>query len=79
MISPEDLYALDTAEGVQAARTYLTLMIEHHEGAIETGADTLPTLANSWTISFARHIVNEQTIEVDGMRRMLDDLPPQRP
>lgn len=74
MIGEEGFARLRSAQGREAARVYLELMIEHHEGAIEAAGAIFPTVSNPWVVSFARHIVNEQTVEVDGMRRMLASL-----
>jgi uncharacterized protein (DUF305 family) len=74
MIGPEGFTALRAATGTESARVYLGLMIEHHDGAIEAARSIYPSLTNPWVISFVRHIVREQTVEVEGFQHILDSL-----
>ena len=74
MIGPEGFAALSAATGTESARIYLELMIEHHAGAIEAARNIYPSLSNPWVISFVRHIVMEQTVEVEGFEHILESL-----
>ncbi|CAH0240366.1 DUF305 domain-containing protein [Microbacterium sp. Bi128] len=74
MIGPEGFAELEAATGVEAAKVFLRLMIEHHVGAIETAGEITGSLSNPWVVSFAQHLVTEQSIEVASMRRMAESL-----
>lgn len=74
MIGPEGFAELEASTGVEAAKVFLRLMVEHHEGAIETAAEITGSLSNPWVVSFAQHLVTEQSIEVASMRRVAESL-----
>lgn len=80
MLSPEQLAQLDAARGTAFDRLFLTLMIQHHEGAI-TMVDQLlaaPGAAQDGLVfRFAADVHADQTTEIARMRRMLAALPPE--
>ena len=78
MLTMGELAALDSATGRAFDRAYLTLMIRHHEGALQM-VDALlaaPGAAQQVDVNvFANDVVAVQTAEIDAMRRMLSRLP----
>ena len=78
MLTEPQLEQLDAANGVAFDRAYLTLMIQHHEGALQMVQDLLatPGAAQDVDVSvFANDVVTVQTAEIGAMRRMLSELP----
>ncbi|AGL16820.1 DUF305 domain-containing protein [Actinoplanes sp. N902-109] len=72
MLTEAQLHRLDTATGPQATTMYLSDMIEHHRGAIAMARRLLDgTGRNVFTHGVAKHVINEQTAEVDAMRALL--------
>ena len=69
MLTDSQLAGFATAP--DPARVYLTLMIEHHDGAIFMARSALETGDNAFIRGLAKHIVNEQTAENDSMRELL--------
>ncbi|MFD1827975.1 MULTISPECIES: DUF305 domain-containing protein [Mumia] len=65
------LRGLPTAE---AQMSFLALMIAHHEGAVAMSKGYLGNDHNSFTKSIAQHIIREQTVEIDYLRRLADGL-----
>lgn len=77
MLTAEQLTELDAAKGADFNKKFLTLMIQHHEGALKMVADLLatPLAAQDVDVSvFANDIVTVQTAEIDAMHQMLADL-----
>ena len=74
MASPEQLAALSASSGVGFDRQFLTLMIAHHEGAIEMvealmeqpGSAYDPTL-----FEFTNDVTNDQSKEIERMHELL--------
>jgi uncharacterized protein (DUF305 family) len=77
MLTPAQLAELDAASGAVFDRAYLTLMIQHHEGALAMVKDLLatPGAAQDVDVSvFANDVVTVQTAEIGAMRQMLSQL-----
>lgn len=77
MASPDQLAALAAAKGVEFDRQFLTLMIAHHEGAIdmvEELFDANGTAADPVLYRFASDIDSEQTSEIERMDKLLAGL-----
>ncbi len=72
MMSEQDMSALEDAQGSAFDEAFLTMMIEHHEGAIEMAATEQEDGSNSDAVALARTIEEDQTAEVDRMRTLLD-------
>ena len=78
MLTEAQLKALDAATGVAFDRAFLTLMIQHHEGALKMVADLFATPGAGQEIDvnvFANDVVTVQTAEIGVMRQMLFELP----
>ena len=72
MMTADEMADLDTASGAEFDQMFLTMMIEHHEGAIEMAATEQEDGSNSDAVALARKIEEDQTAEVDRMRKLLD-------
>ncbi|MEL7444947.1 MAG: DUF305 domain-containing protein [Pseudomonadota bacterium] len=77
MASPEQMEALAAAEGVEFDRQFLTLMIAHHEGAVEMVEELLGqpgSAADPVLFRFVGDVENDQTTEIDRMDAILASL-----
>lgn len=77
MLTPEQLRELDAARGSEFDRQFLTLMIQHHNGALAMVSDLLatPLAAQDVDVSvFANDVQTVQTAEIGIMQQMLDNL-----
>jgi uncharacterized protein (DUF305 family) len=77
MASPEQMKALGKAKGVEFDRQFLTLMIAHHEGAVdmvEKLFDEEGTAADPVLYRFVSDIENEQNGEIERMDKVLAGL-----
>jgi uncharacterized protein (DUF305 family) len=71
MVPEKDLRAAEKAPTAEATRLYLTQMIEHHAGMVTMARAVLEDGANVYIHGLAKHIINEQTAEIDAMRALL--------
>lgn len=77
MASPEDLKALAAAKGADFDRMFLTLMIAHHEGAVDMVKDLLRedgTAADPVLYQFVSDVDSEQSGEIKRMDKLLAGL-----
>ncbi|MDP3209024.1 MAG: DUF305 domain-containing protein, partial [Rhodoglobus sp.] len=71
MATFDQLNALRAAQGIDAERMFLELMIEHHQGGLEMAHALLERSAKPVVTSLAESIVVAQASEIDLMRLML--------
>lgn len=79
MLTEAQLKALDAATAVDFDRAFLTLMIQHHEGALQMVKDLFATPGAGQEVDvnvFANDVVTVQTAEIGIMLQMLSQLPP---
>ena len=74
MMSPDDMAALEDADGPTASRLFLEQMIVHHEGAIEMAEQELAEGKDARARDLAQRVIDDQTAEIAEMRSMLDAL-----
>jgi uncharacterized protein (DUF305 family) len=77
MLTAEQLRTLDAATGGNFDRAFLTLMIQHHEGALRMVKDLFATPRAGQDVDvnvFANDVVSVQTAEIGAMRQMLSQL-----
>jgi uncharacterized protein (DUF305 family) len=74
MMSPEDMAALQNAQGLEASRLFLTQMIEHHQGAITMAQTEVDSGQNPPAITLARAIIDAQQKEITTMQGILATL-----
>jgi uncharacterized protein (DUF305 family) len=72
MMSEADMADLQNAQGPDAGRLFLTLMIEHHEGAITMAQKEIDNGAFPAAVDMARNIVSSQQQEIATMREILN-------
>nr|WP_298925074.1 DUF305 domain-containing protein [uncultured Erythrobacter sp.] len=74
MASPEQMAALGAAQGTEFDRQFLTLMIAHHEGAVDMVDDLLRqpgSASDPILFRFVGDIESDQTTEIDRMDGIL--------
>ena len=77
MLTEEQLKELEAAKGVEFDRAFLTLMIQHHEGALQMVKDLFATPRAGQEVDvnvFANDVVTVQTAEIGAMRQMQSQL-----
>ncbi|MGG5173230.1 DUF305 domain-containing protein [Pseudarthrobacter sp. J1738] len=71
MMGDDDLKALDSAQGTDAAKLFLTRMIAHHEGAVAMATTEISQGRNPDAIQLSKAIVTSQTAEIKEMQDLL--------
>jgi uncharacterized protein (DUF305 family) len=77
MLTDEQIKTLDAASGAEFDRSFLTYMIQHHEGALQMVKDLFATPRAGQEVDvnvFANDVVTVQTAEIGAMRQMLSQL-----
>ncbi|HWM33874.1 MAG TPA: DUF305 domain-containing protein [Pseudolysinimonas sp.] len=72
MASEAELGALRDADGVEAERLFLTLMIAHHRGGLDMAEAVLARTTLGPVVSLANGIIASQTSDIEAMQAMLD-------
>lgn len=73
VLSDEEMTALESATGADAARLFLEGMTAHHEGAIEMAEAEVSDGENAEAKELAETIIAAQTDEIAVMKEMLAD------
>lgn len=73
MLSDEDLSELEAARGDAFEDLWLTLMVEHHEGAVEMAERQVAEGRFRPAVELARTIVSAQEAEIEAMEELLAD------
>ncbi len=71
MMSAADMDKLAAAEGVEFDRLWMTLMIDHHEGAVTMAQQVLTTTRNPEVHRLAEAIIAAQRAEISTMQNLL--------
>lgn len=71
MMSSEDMAALEESSGDDFDQMFLTMMIEHHEGAIEAAKTEEEEGKFADAIELARRIQKDQAAEIRSMEALL--------
>ena len=71
MMTGEDMGMLEDSNGMDFDRMFLTMMIEHHEGAVDMAQDVLKTTSNPEVKEMAQAIVDGQNKEIATMKALL--------
>lgn len=77
MLTAQQLKDLDAAKGADFDREFLTLMIQHHEGALKMVSDLFATPLAGQDVDvsvFATDVETVQTAEIGTMHAMLDEM-----
>ena len=71
MMSDDDMSSLADASGDEFDRMWLSMMIEHHQGAVDMAQDVLDTTANPDVKQLATAVVEGQQKEIATMEDLL--------
>ena len=74
MMTGAEMQALDAADGAEASRLFLEMMIEHHQGAIDAAKTELEKGKHAPAKTLAENIAATQAEEIETMRKLLADL-----
>ncbi|MEN4473886.1 DUF305 domain-containing protein [Mycolicibacterium cosmeticum] len=74
MLSPQDMAALQNAQGVEASKLFLMQMTQHHQGAITMAQNEITTGQYPAAVAMARSIVTSQQQEITTMQGILGSL-----
>jgi uncharacterized protein (DUF305 family) len=78
MLTPEQMARLHAARGPEFDRLFLTLMIQHHQGAVQMVRDLFATDGagqDDMVFKFASDVQVDQTTEIARMELMLSRMP----
>lgn len=78
MLTEAQLKQLETSRGVEFDRAFLTMMIQHHAGALKMVDDLFASPRAGQEVDvgvFANDVVTAQTGEIGIMKRLLTQLP----
>jgi len=78
MLTPEQLQELEDARGVEFDRAFLTLMIQHHQGAVTMVHELYAqdgAAQGDLVFKLSSDIQVDQITEIDRMELMLEALP----
>jgi uncharacterized protein (DUF305 family) len=77
MLTADQLKQLDASRGVEFEKNFLTMMIQHHEGALKMVTDLFATPMAGQDVDvsvFANDVTTVQTAEIGVMQQMLGTL-----
>ncbi|MCA1781350.1 MAG: DUF305 domain-containing protein [Dermatophilaceae bacterium] len=72
MMDETEMSALHEAQGPEFDRMWLTMMIEHHEGAITMAQDVRSTTEDEEVAALSEQIIAAQEAEIGTMQALLD-------
>ena len=73
-MTPEDMKSLEDATGANVDKIFLTLMIQHHQGAVQMAQTEISGGKNTAALRLAHSIVDSQTKEIQTMRSLLQSM-----
>jgi len=71
MMSMADMDALKASSGAAFDRQFLTMMIAHHQGALQMANTEIAQGSNPDAVALAKKVVSAQTAEIATMKDML--------
>jgi len=74
VMSDDDMKKLAAMSGKEFDKEFLTMMIAHHEGAIEMAKEETSGGANADAKALAQQIGTSQQAEIDSMKQLLSSL-----
>jgi uncharacterized protein (DUF305 family) len=72
MMSAEQMAALEDASDEEFEQLWLTMMVEHHQGAVAMAEQVLEDGEHQQTAALAEDIVEAQRAEIDQMQELLE-------
>jgi uncharacterized protein (DUF305 family) len=73
-MSEADMAALEKAKGTEFDKQFLTMMVTHHEGAIEMAQEQVSKGSNPEAKALASKIITDQQAEIATMKQILASL-----
>ncbi|WP_420179888.1 DUF305 domain-containing protein [Paenarthrobacter sp. TA1.8] len=74
MMGTEDMTKLEAAQGVEAAKLFLTQMIAHHQGAVTMAKTETTDGKDPAAVQLSKDIVSAQETEIKEMQTLLANL-----
>ncbi|WP_394939308.1 DUF305 domain-containing protein [Psychromicrobium sp. YIM B11713] len=74
MMGDAEKNALSAATGTAATKLFLTQMIAHHQGAVESAKAERSDGQDSAAVQLAENIIKDQQLEIDKMKKILSSL-----
>lgn len=74
MMTGDQMAELESAEGDEASRLFLTEMTTHHKGAVDMAQQEAENGTNPDVVALARKIVETQQAEIEKMNSLLAEL-----
>jgi uncharacterized protein (DUF305 family) len=74
MMGADDMAKLEAAQGLEAAKLFLTQMITHHEGAVTMAKAESKDGKNAQALQLSKDIVSSQEAEIQEMKNLLTSL-----
>jgi uncharacterized protein (DUF305 family) len=71
MMTHDDMTELEGADGAPFDEMFLTMMTEHHRGAIDMAQTEVDEGQNPDAVAMAEKIIADQTAEIDEMNKLL--------
>lgn len=75
MMSEDEMADLEGAEGAKFDEMFLTMMIAHHEGAVEMAQTEIDEGQSTDAVALAEDIIEVQEAEIDEMNGLLETAP----
>ncbi len=76
MASNSDVASIETLPIADAERTFLQLMIKHHQGGVDMATEALPNLSRPEVKRIAQSIITSQTSEIRALTELLSKRTP---
>lgn len=74
MMGADDMTQLEAAQGVEAAKLYLSQMIAHHQGAVAMATTETVDGTDTAAVQLSKDIVSSQKAEIQEMQTLLATL-----
>lgn len=74
MMGADNMTKLDAAQGMDAAKLFLTQMIAHHQGAVAAAKTEAAAGKNTDALALAKSIAASQETEIQDMKKLLASL-----
>jgi len=74
MMTDEQMHELEEASGTEAERLFLTMMIEHHQGAVQASETEIADGEHQPAIELATTIRDDQQAEIAEMEQLLSQV-----
>jgi uncharacterized protein (DUF305 family) len=73
-MTPQDMHSLQNASGMDFDRQFLTLMVQHHQGAIDMANTEVKSGKSPQATALAKSIIDSQSKEIQQMNSILQGM-----